>query len=43
MADKKESVEVIDYNSDDSDNFEDASDSVDAPNDLTKPSDWEPG
>jgi len=43
MADKKESVEVIDYDSDDSDNFEDASDSVDAPNDLTKPSDWEPG
>jgi len=44
MADKKEAVDIIDYDSDEADNYEDASDSLEAaPHDLTKPSDWKPG
>ena len=40
--DKKEGAEVIDYDSDDCDSYEDASESLDAaPDDLTRPKDWE--
>ena len=41
----EDNVEVIDYDSDKEDQFEDASDSInegDGPNDLTRPSEWRP-
>ena len=42
---EEDNVEVIDYDSDKEDQFEDASDSInegDGPNDLTRPSEWRP-
>lgn len=42
---EEDKVEVIDYESDNEDQFEDASDSInegEGPNDLTRPSEWRP-
>ena len=42
---EEDNVEVIDYDSDKEDQFEDASDSInegEGPNDLTRPSEWKP-
>ena len=42
---EEDNVEVIDYDSDKEDQFEDASDSInegEGPNDLTRPSEWRP-